>query len=135
MKKWMACVAAVSLALVGCGGDSTCDDLADANDFAADQAAACRNVIDESYFEKSTDEERDQCKDALEDCSDSDKDAIKDVADCINDLPKCSASDSEPFEAAYGACFTTLVTKVSRACAASISASSLKVPANYSIAR
>ncbi|SEK33904.1 hypothetical protein SAMN05444354_101327 [Stigmatella aurantiaca] len=135
MKKWMACVAAVSLALVGCGGDSTCDDLAEGNDAAVDQAAACRNVIDESYFEKFSDDDVDQCKDALEDCSDSDKDAIKEVADCLKDLPKCSASDSEPFEAAHSACYTALVTKVSRACAASISSSSLKVPANYSIAR
>ncbi|ADO70074.1 hypothetical protein [Stigmatella aurantiaca] len=135
MKKWLACVAAVSLAMVGCGGDSTCDDLADANDSVVEQAAACRNVIDDSYFEKSTDDERDQCKDALEECSDSDKDALKDVAKCLNDLPKCSANDPVPFETAFDACFAPLATKVSRACAASISASSLKVPANFSRAR
>ncbi|SEU15878.1 hypothetical protein [Stigmatella erecta] len=135
MKKWMACVAAVSLALVGCGGGGECDDLADANNEAVEKASDCRNVIDDDYFEKSTDEQVEQCKDGLDNCSDSDKDAIKDLADCIKDVPKCSASNSEPFENAYNICFLSLANKLSPTCAASIASSSLKVPASFSRAR
>ncbi|MDC0714048.1 hypothetical protein POL68_36625 [Stigmatella sp. ncwal1] len=135
MKKWLACVAAMSLAMVGCGGGDACDDVDEANDEVADKAEACRNVIDDSYFEGMSDAELDECKEGLDNCSDGDKDVIKDFADCAKKVPKCSASNTEPFENGLTICLLEAANKLTPACGAAVLGSSLHSPANFSRAR
>jgi hypothetical protein len=136
MKKWLACVAAVSMSLVGCGGDDACDEVADANKEVADKAADCRNVIDDSYFEETSDSELEQCKDSLdENCTDGDKDVLKDLAECAKDVPKCVASNTDPFENGLQICALEALNKLTPGCSTTVLGGSLREAANYSRAR
>jgi hypothetical protein len=135
MKKWLACVAAVSLALVGCGGGNECDDVDEAYDEVADKAANCRNVIDDSYFEGLSDNEVDQCKEDLENCTDGDKDVIKDFSECVQDVPKCAASNTDPFEDGLTICLLEAANKLTPSCSAAVIPQSLLEAANHSRAR
>ena len=121
MKKWMACVAAVSLALVGCGGNA-CDDLADGFNAAAEKGNDCRNLFPGggALLEELSDSDIDQCKDDLENCSDSDKDVVKDMGKCLEDVPRCTPSDLTPYGNALEACVSTALSKVTPACRATI---------------
>jgi hypothetical protein len=134
-KRWLACLAAVSLALMGCAG-SECDDLADADDAAVDKAEDCRGLIDADYFVKSTERERTVCKDGIDECSEDDKQTISDMADCLNGLAACSASNPEVFTDGWDACVYGNFVKLSPTCVAAISEeSSLRLPAHVNQSR
>jgi hypothetical protein len=130
MKQWMAGVVAVSLMVVGCGS-SECDQLGDADIVAVDNAEDCRGMIDEDFFVKTTESQREHCKEGIDECSDDEKQALADLADCLEDLSKCSASNPQAYVDAHNACEMTFVPKLGAACVASIYSSSMKVPASF----
>ncbi len=130
MKRLACVVAAVSLALVGCGG-SLCSDLVDAYEGLDEKGKACGGETEPG--EETITEE--QCEEALEQCTDDDKETLQEFADCVNDVPACKAGGEQAYGTALLACFFAAEGELSAACNAAEAEQIRRVAYGYSRAR
>jgi hypothetical protein len=113
MKKMFGMVAVAALVLTGCG--NTCDDLDDAVTAFNKKAAPCNDNSDVLTFNMN------QCTNNIDKCSSDDKKAIGDFADCLRDLPTCSSSNENSFNAGFLTCASALNEKISDTCSSAFS--------------
>lgn len=114
MKKLIAGLV-MAAALVGCGGGSVCDDLADADKELGEKASACAEPgEDDVVFNKS------QCEANEDKCNDDEKEALSQMAECLGDLPTCSPASEQTFTAGSLACLLGAYGKVGQTCLSAV---------------
>jgi hypothetical protein len=129
MKRLACALTVFSLTMMGCGG-SLCEDVADTFTNIQDKVADCPSY-NGITFTKPTDAEIQQCEDSLSSCTDNDKKIMNAYIDCINGLPKCTASTEQSFSDSLVACAAPTA-NVSDACGATTSDSLPRQIENFS---
>ncbi|NMO15837.1 hypothetical protein HPC49_46445 [Pyxidicoccus fallax] len=108
MKKFMiGLVAATSLVFgAGCGGDdneSICEDFYNSLQEVAEKGEACEEESD-PVTNAEKEEAINQCKTAIESCSDEDKETLQEISDCLDDVDECKAGDEDEYGVAFFSC-------------------------------
>ncbi|ATB45885.1 hypothetical protein [Corallococcus macrosporus] len=91
----------------GCGGDDggdLCEDIADGYRALTDKVEGCPEIAQYLPNIDVDEEGLNECREAMDSCSDSDKDKYQAMADCLSDLPRCQSSNIEAWSAEFVAC-------------------------------
>jgi hypothetical protein len=113
MKKLLIAMLATSSLVfgTGCGGD-LCEDTQDTIEGLSDKLDDCpqlEQALEQALGEFDFDDDDvEECKEDIEDCSDSDVEKREEALDCINDLDKCEEGDEEAWATDFLECVEDL---------------------------